>query len=299
MKGLKAVLLVVLGVALGIVLTGVQAGVDCLVLVRPQPYLSALRSSGFFEDLPDLVADALSSQIELPAAERVKVSSAMHEAFPPDWVEAQVSAMVGDITSVLAGREAELTTVLPASEISDRFLQAYAKTASPVGLVRATMAMEKLKENGDLSLGRGLIADPAVLEAAAKYVRTGSAYTAILAGLGLVLVLLIFLLAGGLPGGAGWTGAACLVSGAVALVASFLAGRVTGGLAQSLGIEGLSEAAAGQVHGAITALANAVVGTVRLTAVVVVAAGVILLVVAGVAKAARVKRGTSGRATAR
>ncbi len=288
MKVLKVFVLIIILVGLIAGLVGLQAAFDGLSALRPGLYLSALERCGFFEDAPDLIIAAFSEQASsLPSSERAKFEEAVREAASPEWIRGQVSEALKDVSGFLTGKQEELTGVIHIEEFGDRFLESYGKTANPYVFTQVRKGMRDMFAQ-PLAL-KDLMAAPAFVEAG-RYVRRGLDLATIVGVAWLVLAALTFLLAGGFPGGARWVGAACLVAGLVGLLASILAGAAATSFAAGFNLSGLPPDMTTRTQDLILAVIGGIIGSVRLSGLVVLVAGTVLFVLAGAVSAARARR---------
>lgn len=280
-KVLRIILLMVFAAGLVVGVTGLQLAADGFSLLRPEPYLAAFRESGLYESLPDLLDEVLRSQVpELSPAENDKILAALRQAAPPELVEAQVSPAVADIFALIMGRTTKLTAVIHIEEFTSRFLAAYGKTANRMALAQLRMMVAQAQLDHPLSLADYQNAIAAQVEQARHF--TGLARTAavVLAAVCLLLVVFTVLLAGGLAGGARWTGMACLLSGFVGLVASTAAASFGPSFIKGFNISEAPQAIQHAVSSLAAALTATVTATVRVGSLAVLGLGAALFVAA-------------------
>jgi len=139
---------------------------------------------------------------------------------------------------------------------------------------------------------------PDLLEQRQSLLGLVSVVPIVLVGSWLVLALLCFPLAGGLPGGTRWLGAVFLAAGLTTAVGSWAAGEMSysllAGLDAEMAVSGLTPLA----KELIASLVNGLLATVRTTGLIAVAVGLGLYVVAGVAGRARATRAAAAQPAA-
>ncbi len=290
MKALKVILLIILFVPLVVGFLGLQAGLDGLAALRPGLYLSALRDQGVFTAIPDLVAEVFAENASgIPAGEREKIVAAIRETADPVWVEAQIKPILEDMSGYLLGKKSELTASVPVGAISTRFLETYAKTATPGELARARQSFTSgLAPYESLSLSA--LAENPALAMVRQRISLGLRMAPVPVVGVILLIALAFLLAGGFVGGARWTAAACLISGVLGIVVSLMADFVQAGFLAGFNTGDLPPEIGELARGVATSIAHGVIGTIRLNGILFVGAGIALLILAVIVGAARAKR---------
>jgi len=292
MKALKVLALLLIFGLLYLGLGVIQLGIDATVgPLNPSFYTSTLEELGVYQAVGEAAVEALGETIgQLPAAEADRIEAAILSALDPEWLQAEVGAVLEDLSLFLRGRDAELTAALPTGEMTDRFIEAYAAAGGNrrvVSEIRQTFS--DIPE--EIAI-RELLPDEYVSQTE-LFTRLTSIVPLVLVGVWLILALLCFPLAGGGPGGFRWLGAVFVASGLTTAVGAWVAGTLSYGILA--GIEpAVPVAALGTVvKQLVSTLAEGALATVRNTGLIVMAAGVGLYIVAALMARARAGAGAS------
>jgi hypothetical protein len=261
MKVVRVFLLLIILVILYVGLLVAQVGLGArVVLINPDYYTAVLRNHHFYEALPGAVLAGLDAELGgMPSSERANVEKALREALSPDWVEAQVSGVLRDVSSYLRGKTPALTALIPLGQVQERLLDSYSKIGNPY----VTAELRQHLDFRNIPLGEHV--PEGLTVAAAPYIQLAAIVPPIVCGLWLVLALLCFPLAGGVPGGAKWIGTAFLLSGLTAFVGSFVIRVISSGFLADLSFAGdagplallpVREVATAVAHGALAVMRN-------------------------------------------
>lgn len=225
--------LVVVFIALVAGLTALQwtYGVQSVCL-DAESWLSVLHGQGAFIELRDQIVTGIDLS-ELPGREAAKARQALSDTLRPEWLEAQVGSVLGDVLDFLTGEAPEVTAEIQIGEFKDDFMAAYSATGHflVVGEVN-----RRLGDLPDRIAIRSHLEETGLAETAHYFRWLDRAPAILLAGC--VALALACLGLGGRRSGLGWVGAACLAGGALSLAAMFVIGRLAHGLLAGLDLTG-------------------------------------------------------------
>lgn len=295
MRAVKIILLVLIFIVLFVGLDVIQAGLDGQALLRPGPYLRSLRAHRVYDSVGEVLAFVFLGEgggQQLPAAEQEKAKAALLEAAGPEWVEGKVTAILGDLSAFVRGQKQSFEAGVPTGELADRFMEAYAKTGSPVIVRELRRELKSVPETFPLKI------DPAVLGMVGNDVRLANTVMTVAAVVWLALALLCFPLAGGFPGGARWNATALLLSGLLGLAVSVAVPIGAQGMVPGMSLGGGPPEVAAFIRNVADSIVGAVAGTFRRTAFVYVAAAVLLYALAAVVAGARARKRAAGATAA-
>jgi len=219
----RRVLLLVLSFTLVLSLVALQLTLHLNAnLLDPGFYLRALDAQGLFATVPAVLAGVAGEALQgLPPAEKNKISRAVRESIPPDWVKGEVGAVLETVADYLRGRSGELRYVISLRERKADLARTLSRNLSPL----AWRELGKELERGlpdEIDLAR--LAGPQLKEALAgprEAVRLLMLAPGAGAASAVFLLLLIIATAGRLVPAARWLGSSALLAGLLTTAAGY------------------------------------------------------------------------------
>lgn len=251
-------------------------------LLEPGFYVSALEAQRLFTTIPAVLGGFAGEALQgLPPAEKNKITDAVRDSIPPDWLKGEVKAILQTLADYLRGRSGELRHLISLRERKTDLARILSRDPGPL----AWRELGKELERGipdEIDLAR--LAGPQLKEALAgprEIVRLLMLAPGVSAASTVFILVLIIATAGLIPASR-WVGSSALLAGLFTMAAGYsLAFFLSRQLPQTL-VMPLPQPVAEQlpVREVLAGLVGTFTRPVKLMGGITAGAGLVLLVLA-------------------